>query len=162
MLQYGAQLLLLLGCFILLSLATGLRLSGPIVLAMTFTIGPTAAASMFGLLVASLLRRLRPAMLVALGLSIVAVGLQMAREVLIRLPAPEFHVNPVLLLRWAVFAISSVTQWVLPFGYLDRELSAMLRGDAAAALAAAVGGSIYATAALLMAAAALERTGLRR
>jgi hypothetical protein len=83
-------------------------------------------------------------------------------EVLVRLPAPEFHVNPVYVLRWVAFAISSVTQWLLPFGYVDRELTVMLRGDLAGALGAAAVGSVYAMVVLILAAAVLDRTGIRR
>src|SRR2546427_647065 len=115
-----------------------------------------------GLLVAALIRRVRPTILAVLGLALGTVGLQVAREVLVRLPAPEFHVNPVQVLRWAAFAVSSITQWLLPFGYVDRELSVMLRGDLAGALGVTVAACVYAAVVLALAAAGLDRTGIRR
>src|SRR5438552_2838177 len=111
---------------------------------------------------AALAGRVRPAIFAVLELTLGAVGVQVAREVLVRLPAPEFHVNPVYLLRWVAFAVSSVTQWLLPFGYVDRELTVMLRGDLPGALGAAAAGSVYAVLVLVLAAAALQRTGIRR
>jgi len=65
-------------------------------------------------------------------------------------------------LRWVAFAVSSVTQWLLPFGYVYRELTVMLRGDLPGALGAAAAGSVYAVLVLVLAAAALQRTGIRR
>lgn len=161
-LQYAFLLVLLLGSYLLLGLVTGLRLRGATLLAMALSIGPAAAAVTLGLLVAALVRRVRPTVLVVLALALGAVGLQVAREILVRLPAPEFHVNPVQVLRWAAVAVSSITQWLLPFGYMDRELSVMLRGDLAGALGAAVTAGVYAAVALVLAAAGLERTGIRR
>ncbi len=161
-LQYAFLLMLLLGSYLLLGLVTGLHLRGTTVLAMAFSIGPAAAATTLGLLVAALVRRVRPTVLAVLGLALGAVGLQVAREILTRLPAPEFHVNPVQVLRWAAVAVSSVTQWVLPFGYVDRELSVMLRGDLAGALGAALAAAVYAAVVLVLAGAGLDRTGIRR
>jgi len=153
-LQYAFLAVLLAGCYLLLAVVTGLHLGGTTLLAMALSIGPAAASVALGLLVAALVRRVRPAIFAVLGLTLGAVGVQVAREVLVRLPAPEFHVNPVYLLRWVAFAVSSVTQWLLPFGYVDRELTVMLRGDLPGALGAA--------AVLVLAAAALQRTGIRR
>jgi len=161
-LQYAVLLVLLLGSYVLLALVTGLHMRETTVLAMILSIGPAAAATTLGLLVAALVHRLRPALLAVLGVALGAVGLQVAREILARLPAPEYHVNPVQVLRWAAFAISSITQWVLPFGYVDRELSAMLRGDLAGGLVAAGAAGVYAVVVLVLAAAGLDRTGIRR
>lgn len=160
--QYACLLVLLLGSYLLLGLVTGLRLRGTTLLAMALSIAPAAAATALGLLVAALVRRVRPTVLAVLGLAVGAVGLQVAREILVRLPAPEFHVNPVQVLRWAAVAVSSITQWVLPFGYVDRELSGMLRGDLATALAVALAAAVYAAVALVLAGAGLDRTGIRR
>jgi hypothetical protein len=161
-LQYALLLVLLLGSYLLLALVTGLHLRGTTLLAVMLSIGPAAAATTLGLLVAALVRRVRPTILAVLGLALGAVGLQVAREILARLPAPEFHVNPVQVLRWAAFAVSSITQWVLPFGYVDRELSVMLRGDLVGALGATVAAGAYAAVVLVLAAAGLDRTGIRR
>ena len=161
-LQYAFLAVLLVGCYLLLAVATGLHLGGTTLLAMALSIGPAAASAALGLLAAALVRRVRPAIFAVLGLTLGAVGLQVAREVLVRLPAPEFHVNPVYVLRWVAFAVSSVTQWLLPFGYVDRELTVMLRGDLPGALGAAAAGSVYAVLVLVLAAAALQRTGIRR
>lgn len=161
-LQYAFLLALLLGAYLLLAVMTGLHLRSTALLAMALSIGPAAAATALGLLVAALVRRVRPTILAVLGLALGAVGLQVAREVLARLPAPEFHVNPVQVLRWAAFTISSITQWLLPFGYIDRVLSVMLRGDLIGAFGAAVGACAYAAVVLILATAALDRTGIRR
>lgn len=161
-LQYAFLLVLLLGSYLLLAVVTGLHLRGTTLLAIALSIGPAAAAVTLGLVVAALVRRVRPTIFAVLGLALGAVGLQVAREVLVRLPAPEFHVNPVLVLRWAAFAVSSITQWLLPFGYVDRELSVMLRGDLAGALGATVAAGAYAAVVLVLAAAGLDRTGIRQ
>jgi ABC-type transport system involved in multi-copper enzyme maturation permease subunit len=161
-LQYMILVVLLLGSYLLLAVATGLRLRGSTLLAMALSIGPAAAAAALGLLVAALIRRVRPTILAVLGLALGTVGLQVAREVLVRLPSPEFHVNPVQLLRWAAVAVSSITQWLLPFGYVDRELSSMLRGDLAEAVGVTVVACVYAVLVLALAAAGLARTGIRR
>ena len=161
-LQYMFLVVLLLGSYLLLAVATGLHLRGTTLLAMALSIGPAAAAAALGLLVAALIRRVRPTILAVLGLALGTVGLQVAREVLVRLPAPEFHVNPVQVLRWAAFAVSSITQWLLPFGYVDRELSVMLRGDLAGALGVTVAACVYAAVVLALAATGLDRTGIRR
>lgn len=161
-LQYALLAVLLLGCYLLLAVITGLRLGGTTLLSMALSVGPAAAVAAFGLLVAALVRRVRPATFAVLGLALGAVGLQVAREVLVRLPAPEFHVNPVHVLRWTAVAVSSITQWLLPFGYVDRELSVMLRGDLRGAIAEAAIGCLYAAVVLVVAAAGLERTGIRR
>jgi len=160
--QYAALLGLLLGSYLLLSAVTGLQLRGLTVLALVLSCGPAAAATGLGLMVAALVRRVRPAVLVVLAVALGAVGLQLAREVLVRLPAPEFHVNPVLVLRWAAVAMSSITGWVLPFGYIDRELSAVLRGDPAAAWLATGAAGVYAAVVLVLSAISLDRTGVRR
>ena len=160
--QYAFLAVLLVGCYLLLAVVTGLHLGATTLLALGLSLGPAAAAAALGLLVAAFVRRVRPAIFAVLGLALGAVGLQVAREVLVRLPAPEFHVNPVYVLRWAAVAVSSITQWVLPFGYVDRELTVMLRGDLAAAAGEAVVGALYALAVLFLAAAALDRTGIRR
>jgi hypothetical protein len=161
-LQYTFLLVLLLGTYLLLAAVTGLHLRGTPLLAMALSIGPAAAATALGLLVAALVRRVRPTILSVLGLALGAVGLQVAREVLARLPAPEFHVNPVQVLRWGAFTVSSITQWLLPFGYVDRVLSVMLRGDLLGAFGAALAACAYAAVGLILAAAALDRTGIRR
>jgi len=161
-LQYTVLLVLLLGSYLLLGLVTGLRMGRATFLASALSVGPAAAATALGLLVAAVVRRVRPTVLAVLGLAVGAVGVQVAREILIRLPAPEFHVNPVQALRWAAVAVSSITQWALPFGYVDRELSGMLRGDLAGALGTTAGAIGYAAVALALAAAGLERTGIRR
>jgi hypothetical protein len=50
----------------------------------------------------------------------------------------------------------------LPFGYVDRVLSVMLRGDLLGAFGAALAACAYAAVGLILAAAALDRTGIRR
>src|SRR2546428_2178966 len=58
---------LLLGSYLLLAVATGLHLRGTTLLAMALSIGPAAAAAALGLLVAALIRRVGGAHLSGLG-----------------------------------------------------------------------------------------------
>jgi hypothetical protein len=161
-LLYAAMLGCLVGTYLLFAVVTGLHLRAVTWLAALLSLGPAAASAAVGVLVAALLRRVRSAVLVTLGVTVGAVGLQVAREVLARLPSPDFHVNPVLVLRWAAFAISSATQWALPSGYVDREVSAVLRGDLVGAGLIAGISVLYAAVVLSLAAWALDYTGLRR
>jgi hypothetical protein len=160
--QYALMLLLLLGTHVLFALVTGLHIRIVTLVAAALSVGPAVAATTLGLLLAASLGRVRPTVLAVLGSALAAVGLQVAREILARVPAPEFHVNPVAVLRWAAFLVSSVTQWVLPFGYVDRALSATLRDDVPAAVLTAGAATLYAAGALVLAAASLRHTEVRR
>lgn len=155
-------LLVVLGGFVLLSAATGLHLGLRATLVLLLLTGPLAGAAGVGLAVAGAVRRARPAVLAVLGLALAGVGLQVAHEVLARLPTPEFHVSPVQVVRWAAFLLSRVTGWALPFGYVDRLMGAVLHGDAAQALPAALAPWLYAAVLLALGTVALERTGVRR
>lgn len=159
---YALLLALLLVTFSLMSLVSGLHLRPLTLVAAALSIGPAAATTAIGLLTASGMRRVRPTVLMVLGLALAGVGLPVAREVLARLPAADFHVHPLLILRWAAFAVSSVTQWVLPFGHVERQLAAVLRGDYGTALAEVGLSAAYAAVGVAVAAAILYRTGVRR
>lgn len=161
-LLYAAMLGLLLGTYLLFAIVTGLHVRTVTLLAAVLSLGPAGASAGLGVLLAAFLRRVRSTVLVTLGATLSAVGLQVAREVLARLPTPAFHVNPVSVLRWAAFAVSSVTQWVLPFGYVDREVTAILRGDLAGAGLTTGFSILYAAAVVALAAWVLDATGVRR
>lgn len=161
-LQYAGMLGLLLGTYLLFAVVTGLHVRAATLLAAVLSLGPAGASAAVGVLVAALLRRVRSTVLVTLGVTLGAVGLQVAREVLARLPPPALHVNPVLVLRWAAFAISSVTQRTLPYGYVDREITAILGGDLTGAALTAGISLLYAAGVLVLAAWALDATGIRR
>lgn len=149
-------------CYLLLSFVTGLRLHVRIGAALVLSVATASAATSLGLAVAALIRRLRPTMLVVFGLMVFAVGVQIANETLARLPTPEFHVSPVQVLRIAAGGLATVSGWLLPFGYLDRGVGALLRGDIAAYLATAAASWLYALALLWTAWVGLEKTGIRR
>ena len=148
-------------CYLLFAVVTGLRLSSTVGWALLLSVGTAAAAISMALAVAAVVRRLRAAVLMVLGLLVLAIGLQVLTEVLARLPTPEFHVSPVQALRVAAFLLSTVAGWVLPFSYLDRGLSALVRGDTLAYLGTIAACGIYVVIMLGAAWIGLDRTGVR-
>jgi ABC-type transport system involved in multi-copper enzyme maturation permease subunit len=149
-------------CDLLFVVVTGLPLSATVAWAFILSVGTAAAMISLALAVAAVIRRLRVAVLTVLGLATLSIGLQVLAEVLAHVPTPEFHVSPVQMVRVTAFALSTVTGWVLPFAYLDRGLSALLRGDPLSYLGTLGACGVYAMAMLGAAWIGLDRTGVRR
>ena len=149
-------------CYLLFTVVTGLRLGGTVAWALVLSVGVAAAATGLALAVSAAVRRLRTAVLTVLALAVLAIGLQVVADVMARLPAPDFHVSPLHVVRLAASGISTVTGWLLPFSYLDRGLAALGRGDTRGFLETLLACAIYAMAMLGVAWLALNKTGVRR
>jgi ABC-type transport system involved in multi-copper enzyme maturation permease subunit len=149
-------------CYLLFTVATGLRLGATASWALVLSVSVAAAATGLALAVAAAIRRLRAAVLTVLALAVLAIGFQIVADVMARLPAPDFHVSPLHVVRLAASGISAVTGWVLPFSYLDRGLAALGHGDMPGYIGTLFACGLYAMAMLGMAVFALDKTGVRR
>lgn len=127
LLAYMAALPLLLASFALLSLMTGFALTPAILLSLALSIVPAAETICFGILLAVGTGRIRTAVLLLVGVTVLLLGVTIAYQIVSMIPIAEPS-SPLLPLRDALAAVNAVVREVSPFAYLDRVVDGALIG----------------------------------
>lgn len=106
-------------CLWLMSRLSGFQLPTSLPASLTFSVAPAAMVASFGVLLAIGLGRVRTAVLVLGGVSLLLIGTAVAYSIVLMIPI-ENPSSPVLSLRDALAAVNMVLRWISPFSYVQR------------------------------------------
>lgn len=158
---YVCVLPLLLVPLALLSLMTGFALTPAIALGLALSIVPVAEIVALGVLLSVGAGRVRSALQILFGVTIMLLGLGIAYRVVQLTPISDPS-SAVLPLRDALAAVDAVVRNVSPFAYLDRIVDGVVRGAWGAALLDLSLAIASAAVLMLLAALWLRRRGVER
>ncbi|MDH3669472.1 MAG: ABC transporter permease [Paracoccaceae bacterium] len=161
LLAYLAALPLLLASLSLLALMTGFSLTLVIVASLILSIVPAAEIVGFGVLLSIGTNRVRTAVLLLIGITVVLLGITVAYSMVLLIPI-EDPSSPVLPLRDVLAALDAGVRWISPFAYLERVVDAAVTGAWRTALISLAVAVAYTAVMICLAAYWMRRRGVHR
>lgn len=161
LLAYLAALPLLLASLSLLALMTGFSLTSVILASLILSIVPAAEIVGFGVLLSIGTNRVRTAVLLLIGITVVLLGVTVAYSMVLLIPI-EDPSSPVLPLRDALAALDAGVRWISPFAYLERVVDAAVTGAWRTALISLAVSVAYTAVMICLAAYWMRRRGVHR
>lgn len=159
---YVLMLLVVVLNIIVASLLTHLRLSSDILAGAVLSVFTSAAAIAFAIWLATVMQRMRTAVLTLVGALILLLTLQVGDGFLDAASAAAGSDSPVYYLAQIVHLLNNLATWLSPFGYLMRGMNAVANGQNWLYILALVVSIAFALAFVALATLTIRLRGVRR
>lgn len=159
---YLAMVALYVPCFLLYAYLTHLHFDLRLLAVILLSVFTTSAVIAFGILVSTLTRTVRLALVILLGVVLVFLAIQVGYQLLISIPPPGRYYNPYLFLKAALGALNRLVTWLSPFAHLRQGMTALAAGNLAGFAVSLVTSLAYTGVLLALGVMGLKWRGVRK